>query len=337
MPPVLDPQDLYAADRPNQLSPAVKNVPSRIYVPNSESNSVDVIDPATFKIIDHFDVGQQPQHIVPSYDMKTLYVLDDKGNGLTKIDPATGKKGETVPVADPYNLYFTPDGQEAIVVAESLHRLDFRDAHTMSLKYSLTVPCSGVNHMDFSADGRYLVASCEFDGRMLKIDVTARTILATIQFARHSMPQDVRLSPDAKTFYVADMGLNGVHEIDAARFSQTTFLRTGKGAHGLYVSRDSKVLYISNRGEGSISVLDLMTRKLIKKWRIPHGGSPDMGGVSADGNVLWLAGRYDSEIYAIDTNSGKLIARIAVGKGPHGLCVFPQPGRYSLGHTGVYR
>ena len=73
MPPVLDPQDLYAADRPNQLSPAVKNVPSRIYVPNSESNSVDVIDPATFKIIDHFEVGQQPQHIVPSYDMKTLY------------------------------------------------------------------------------------------------------------------------------------------------------------------------------------------------------------------------------------------------------------------------
>ena len=84
-------------------------------------------------------------------------------------------------------------------------------------------------------------------------------------------------------------------------------------------------------------MLDLMKRKIIKKWRIPHGGSPDMGGVSADGNVLWLAGRYDSEVYAIDTNSGKLIARIAVGKGPHGLCVFPQPGRYSLGHTGVYR
>jgi YVTN family beta-propeller protein len=337
MPPVLDPQDLYTADRPNQLSPAVKNIPSRIYVPNSESNSVDVIDPVTFKIIDHFDVGQQPQHIVPSYDMKTLYVLDDKGNGLTKIDPVTGKKGETIPVADPYNLYFTPDGQEAIVVAESLHRLDFRDAHTMSLKYSLTVPCSGVNHMDFSADGRYLIASCEFDGRMLKIDVTSRTVLGTLQFGGHSMPQDVRLSPDSKTFYVADMDRNGVHVIDAARFSQTAFLRTGKGAHGLYVSRDSKVLYISNRGEGSISVLDLTTGKLVKKWRIPHGGSPDMGGVSADGNVLWLAGRYDSEIYAIDTNSGKLITRIAVGKGPHGLCVFPQPGRYSLGHTGVYR
>ena len=337
MPPPEDPHDIYAADRPDRLSPEVKSFPSRIYVPNSESNSVDVIDPATFRIVDHFQVGQQPQHIVPSYDLKTLWVLDDKGNALTRIDPATAKIGQTVAVDDPYNLYFTPDGQEAIVVAESLHRLDFRDAHTMKLKYSLPVPCDGVNHLDFSADGRYFLASCEFDGRLLKVDVASRTLVGTLHFAQHSMPQDVRLSPDSQVFYVADMGLNGVHEIDGLRFSAEGFLRTGKGAHGLYVSRDSKFLYVSNRGEGSISVLDLDKRKVVKKWRIPHGGSPDMGGLSADGNVLWLAGRYDSEVYAFDTRSGKLMARIAVGKGPHGLCVYPQPGRYSLGHTGIFR
>jgi YVTN family beta-propeller protein len=337
MPPVLDPHDIYSADRPNQLNSTVKNFPSRIYVPNSGSNSVDVIDPATFKVIDHFAVGQQPQHIVPSYDMKTLWVLDDQGNTLTKIDPATGKKGEVVPVADPYNLYFTPNGEDAIVAAEALHRLDFRDPHTMKMKFSLHVPCSGVNHMDFSPNGRYLIASCEFDGKMLKVDVASRTILATLQFSGHAMPQDVRLSPDGTVFYVADMGVNGVHLVDGDHFSEISFLPTGKGTHGLYVSRDSKSLYISNRGEGSISVLDFKTRGLVAKWQIPRGGSPDMGGISADGNVLWLAGRYNAEVYAFDTNSGKLIARIPVGKGPHGLCVFPQPGRYSMGHTGVYR
>lgn len=337
MPPVLDPQDLYSADRPGQLSPVVRNFPSRIYVPNSESNSVDIIDPATLQVVDHFQVGQQPQHIVPSYDLKTLWVLDDQGNALTKIDPATAKEGVTIPVADPYNLYFTPNGEDAIVVAERLHRLDFRDPQTMALKYSLTVPCDGVNHMDFSADGRYLIVSCEFDGRLLKVDVTSRTVLATIQFHGHSMPQDVRLSPDGKIFYVADMGLNGVHLIDGDRFSEIAFLHTGKGAHGLYVSRDSKLLYISNRGEGSVSVLDFSKRKTVAKWAIPHGGSPDMGGISADGKVLWLAGRYNAVIYGFNTGTGKLIARIAVGKGPHGLCVYPQPGRYSLGHTGVFR
>ena len=151
------------------------------------------------------------------------------------------------------------------------------------------------------------------------------------------MPQDVKLSPDGRVFYVADMKADGVHLIDGDELTEIGFIPTGKGAHGLYVSRDSKVLYVSNRGEGTITVIDLATRKIIHKWELPGGGSPDMGGVSADGKVLWLSGRYNSEVYAIDTADGKLLARIPVGHGPHGLCVYPQPGRYSLGHTGVFR
>lgn len=329
--------DIYAADHEGEISSTVRNFPSRVYVPNTESASVDVIDPATYKVVDHFGVGLQPQHIVPSHDLKTLWVLDDKGNSLTKIDPATTKEGGTVPVDDPYNLYFTPDGTEAIVVAEQLHRLDFRDAQTMQLKESLHVPCTGVNHLDFSADGSYFIVSCEYDGKLLKVDTAERKVLATLELGLHDGPQDVRLSPNGTLFYVADMHANGVHVIDPVKFKRVGFLKTGRGAHGLYVSRDSKLLYISNRGEGSVSVLSFATGKLVAKWRIPHGGSPDMGGVSADGKVLWLSGRYNSEVYAIDTTSGKLIARIPVGKGPHGLCVYPQPGRYSLGHTGLFR
>jgi YVTN family beta-propeller protein len=62
-----------------------------------------------------------------------------------------------------------------------------------------------------------------------------------------------------------------------------------------------------------------------------------MGGISADGRTLWLSGRYDNVVYAIDTTTGKLIRTIRVGVQPHGLCVWPQPGRYSLGHTGILR
>jgi YVTN family beta-propeller protein len=133
------------------------------------------------------------------------------------------------------------------------------------------------------------------------------------------------------------MKADGVHLVDGDRFQEIGFLPTGKGTHGLYVSRDSRVLYASNRGEGSVSLIDLATRRVIRKWQIPGSASPDMGGLSADGKVLWLSGRYNSEVYAIDTGSGKLLARIPVGRQPHGLCVYPQPGRYSLGHTGVFR
>jgi YVTN family beta-propeller protein len=334
---VLDPHDIYAADRPGALNATVKNYPSLVYVPNSGDGTVDVIDPKTYKVVDHFAVGKLPQHIVPSYDMKSLWVLNDEGWELTRIDPATGKKAETVKVDDPYNLYFTPEGKYAVVVAEALKRLDFREPQSMKLEHSLPVPCKGANHLDFSADGRYFVISCEFDGQVLKIDVETQKIVGTLKVDRGWQPQDVRLSPDGKVFYIADLKADGVHLIDAATYKQIGYLPTGKGAHGLLVSRDSKLMYVSNRGEGTVSVVDLATRKVVKKWEIPGGGTPDMGGLSPDGNTLWLSGRYSREVYAFDISDGHLLARIKVGKGPHGLAVFPQPGRYSLGHNGVFR
>jgi YVTN family beta-propeller protein len=337
MPPLLDATDVYAADRPGQLSAEVNGFRNLVYVPNSESNSVDVIDPTTFKVVEHFSVGRQPQHVVPSYDLKTLYATNDLGNTLTPIDPRTGKPGATLPVEDPYNMYFTPDGRYAIVVAERLQRLDFRDPHTMGLERSLPVPCRGVDHMDFSADGRYLIASCEFAGAVLKVDVANQSVVGRLVLRNGGMPQDVKLSPDGKVFYVADQVAGGVFMVDGETFKDLGFLPTGRGAHGLYVSRDSKFMYVSNRREGSISVVDLATRTVSTTWRIPGGGSPDMGGVSTDGKVLWLSGRYNSVVYAIDATNGTVIARVPVGRGPHGLCVYPQPGRYSLGHTGVFR
>jgi YVTN family beta-propeller protein len=337
VPPLLDPHDVYAADRPGMLSPVVRGFPERVYVPNSESNTVSVIDPHTYKVIDEFPVGALPQHVTPSYDLKTLWVDNDEGNSLTPIDPATGKPGKPVPVTDPYNLYFTPDGHYAIVVAERLQRLDFRDAQTMRMHHSLNVPCPGVDHMDFTADGRFLVASCEFGGGLIKVDVQREKVVGSLSLKAGAMPQDVKLSPDGRVFYVADMMSGGVWLIDAHTFRKIGFIATGAGAHGLYASRDSRDLYVSNREEGSVSVISFADRRVIEKWTLPGGGSPDMGGVSADGKVLWLSGRYDAEVYAISTANGKLLARIPVGSGPHGLCVYPQPGRYSLGHTGVFR
>ena len=132
------------------------------------------------------------------------------------------------------------------------------------------------------------------------------------------------------------MHANGLWEIDAHSYRVLHFLPTGAGAHGLYVSRNAKLLYATNRTAGTVSVIDFASRRIVATWQIP-GGSPDMGGVSADGKVLWLSGRYNSEVYAISTSTGRLLARIPVGAGPHGLCVWPQPGRYSLGHTGILR
>ncbi|MBV9441462.1 MAG: YncE family protein [Acidobacteriaceae bacterium] len=342
MPPVLNPNNLYSADAPGQLSPTVRSFPARVYVPNTKSDTVDVIDPATYKIVDHFALPKhgrlmEPQHVVPSWDLKKLWVAQDLGDQLTMIDPATGRMGKTVHVDDPYNMYYTPDGKYAIVMAERMKRIDFRDAETMQVVNKVPVNCDGVNHADFTPDGRYMIATCEFSSELIKVDVANQKVLAHLKLEPKGMPQDCRISPDGKLFYVANMDADGVHLVDGDAFKQVGFVHTGKGAHGLYFSRDAKYVYVSNRGEGSVSLIDLATRKVSTKWTIPGGGSPDMGGVSADGKSLWLSGRYNREVYVFDTSNGSLRARIKVGDGPHGLCVYPQPGRYSLGHTGNMR
>jgi DNA-binding beta-propeller fold protein YncE len=330
--------DVYAADRPGMLAPSVRHDPARVYVPDTQADRVDVISQRTGTVIRSIPVGHLPQHVTPSWDLRTLWVSNDLSNSLTPIDPRTGHVGRPVPVADPYNLYFTADGKRAIVVAEAQRALDFRAPHTMRLKHRLQVPgCAGVDHMDYTASGHFALVSCEFAGRMIVVDLRRERVVKRIGLRKGAMPQDVKLSPDGRTFYVADMASNGVWLIGARHMRKIRFEHTGAEAHGLYPSRDSRLLYVSNRGEGTISLISFRTRRPVTKWHLPAGSSPDMGGVSADGNVLWLSGRYDAEVYAISTRTGKLLHRIPVGAGPHGMAVWPQPGRYSIGHTGILR
>jgi YVTN family beta-propeller protein len=342
MPPLLDPHDVYAADRPGMVQPRIASDPALVYVPDTISNDVYVIDQHTMKVIRKFSGGHEPQHVVPSWDLRTLYVTADlPGQGsLIPIDPRTGRPGKPIHVDDAYNMYFTPDGRYAIVVQEAYKRLAFFNPHTWQLHDRLSLPgCGGIDHMDFTADGTKLLVSCEFANRLAVVNVRTHRLIKYVGLHQVSdgKPQDVKLSPDGKVFYVADMMANGVYLINARTFRVIRFQPTGNGTHGLYVSRDSRRLFVTNRGEGSISVIDLATRRPIAKWVIPGGGSPDMGNISADGKVLWLSGRYNNVVYAIDTANGHLIKKIPVGVGPHGLAVWPLPGRYSLGHTGILR
>lgn len=343
MPPVLDVANIYAGAGQGKLSPAVANHRELIYVPHTVTDEVWVIDPTTFSVIDKFPAGDEPQHVVPAYDLSVLYATADEvpGGSLTPIDPTTGKPGAPIAVQDPYNLYFTPDGKFAVVVAEYYQRLDFYDPKTWERKNSVTFPeCEGINHMDFSADGTIALATCEFANRMVVIDVANQAHLRTFELSRghgdHGGPQDVRLSPDGSVFYVADMHANGVYVFDSHGTRELEFIPTGLGTHAVYFSRDAARAFITNRGDGTITVLDTKTRQITATWTVPNG-SPDMGGVSADGSLFWLSGRYHGEVYAINTTDGSVVARIPVGAGPHGLLVWPQPGRYSLGHTGNMR
>jgi YVTN family beta-propeller protein len=327
------PVNLYGAALGPDLAPAVADIPVRVYVPNSGAGTVSVIDPATFAVVDRFAVGKVPHHVTPSWDLSRLFVNNTEGNTLTVIEPRSGKPMETIPITDPYNLYFTPDGSKAIVVAERYQRLDFYDPTTWQPLGTVPIPWPGVDHGDFTADGRYFLASTEFSGQLVKVDTVTMELAGRLTVG--GLPIDVKVSPDGTVAYVTNQGRHGVSIVDPVSMTEIGFLRTGQGAHGLNVSRDAASMYVSNRLDGSITVIDLATRQVRATWKV--GGSPDMLQVSADGTQLWASNRYHGSVSVIDTASGGVLRTIPTGSGAHGLSLFPQPGQHSIGHNGVYR
>jgi len=313
------------------------NIPERVYVPNSTGNTVDVIDPNTFKVIDHYPVGLIPHHIAPAWDMSALYVDNEGSSSLTVLDIHTGKPtGQRISIPFPYNLYFTPDGTKAIDVVERLQRVEFRDwRHGWKLLKSVGIPWPGADHLDFSADGSYFMISTEFSGMVAKVDVNKMALVGAVHVG--GLPIDVKLSPDGRYFYVTNQGRMGVSVVDPVAMKEIQFIPTGRGAHGLQVSRDTRSLYVSNRLEGTVSVIDFATRSMVAKWSIPGGGSPDMLQLNPAGTQLWASGRYNRTVYVFDTTTGQVLAKIPVGSEDHGLTYFPNVGMHSLGHNGVYR
>jgi len=79
--------------------------------------------------------------------------------------------------------------------------------------------------LDFSANGRYLIATCEFSGELLKVDVRHEKVVGTMSMPGGAVPQDVKLSPDGRIFYVADMGRGGVWKISGSPFRIMGFIR----------------------------------------------------------------------------------------------------------------
>jgi DNA-binding beta-propeller fold protein YncE len=281
--------------------------------------------------------GELSQHVTPSWDLRSLYVEASAANQLVQIDPHTGRIRHRIPQRRPYNLYFTPDGRQAVVMAEQDDDIVFTDPRTFRRRVVLhDHSCDGPNHADFSANGRFFLVTCEFSGSLLKVSVLTHRVIGRLDLPTGSKPQDVRLSPDGGTFYVADMGRDRLLEIPYDSLEVVRHLDLPSMPHGIYPSRDGRYLYVSDRMAGKVSVVSVRSNRVVHTWSAP-GGHPDMGGVSADGRTLWLSGRYDGYVYGWNTRTGSLTAKIWVGGSPHGLLVWPQPGRYSLGHTGNLR
>ena len=268
---------MYAHTGVGALAPATRGVPYLLYVPQSAGTGVTVIDPTSLRVVGHYTTGLDPQHVVPAYDLKTLYSTNDLANSLTPFDPRTGRPaGPNIAVDDPYNMYFTPGGAEAVVVAEARQQLEFYDAHSFVPHTVVHVDCAGLDHADFTADGRFMLVSCEFAHRLVRIDLATHSVAGYVDLPGSS-PQDVRISADGRVFYVADMYRGGVHLIDTATFTEQGFLPTGRDAHGLYPTGTAPGCSSATAG-----------REPSASWTSRPAGSSRPGGCPAGGARTWV-------------------------------------------------
>lgn len=281
-------------------------------MPDELGAAVDVINATTLNVVSTLRVGRYPHHVTPSWNMRRLYVNDMESDRLDVINPFTRRRSGTVATPARYNLYFTPDGSKAIVIAEPLNRIDFYRRSDWTLLRRLSIPSAGVDHGDFTADGNKLVVGTEFDGWLFKINV--RTMRITDRLYVGGKPSTSSCPPMAPSSNVANQGRGGASIVEARTLREIRFLRTGSGAHGMAVRRDGKGLYVSNRRAGTISVIDFATRSVVATWNV--GGSPDMLSVSIDGGQLWASNRWHRNVSVINTANGHVIRRIAPATRP---------------------
>lgn len=322
---------VYGATGPGMIAPNARGMPARLYVANG--GVISVVDPATLRVAGRALPGTAASRIVPSWDLRRLWAIDHAHGALVPVGPRSGRRGRPVPVTAPTGLYFTPGGQDALVLARRPSRIDVRDPRTMAPRASTPLPCDA-GHADFTLDGASLVATCTAAGVLIRVDLAGRRVSGTLRLPDGARPGDLRLSPDGSVFYVAAPREGGVWLVDARRFAVLGFVRTAPGARDLAISRDADRLFVV--GGGTLSAVEFGSRRVASRWRLPGGGSPVPGGVSSDGTALWLADPAGL-VYAVSTHTGRVVRKVRVGGRPSGLCVHPQPGRYSLGGTGLYR
>ncbi|MEZ5208889.1 MAG: hypothetical protein R2690_18395 [Acidimicrobiales bacterium] len=115
MPPVVDPTNLYSETGPNMLAGAVKDDAFRVYVPNEALGDGHRHRPTTYEVIDTYATGAIPQHVVPAWDLEPSTPSTTAG---TRSRRSIRRRARTAKTSrsNPYNLYFTPDRQHAIIV-----------------------------------------------------------------------------------------------------------------------------------------------------------------------------------------------------------------------------
>lgn len=277
---------------------------------NSGDASLSVLDEGSGAEIRRVPVLREPHHLALSPDGKELLVGDAGGNEMLFLDPATGEVRRRLPVADPYQLQFSPNGKWLVVTGLARNQVDVYDAASMRLVKRFPAR-SMPSHIAFSPDSSMAYATLQGTDKLAAYDLERQAVLWTSEVGK--TPAGVIWHNDK--LLVANMGTDSIVVVDPVDGHVERHIRTGRGAHQMFLSPDGKVLWVNNRVDGTTVALDANTLAVLRSYKVP--GGPDCIDFAPDGK-LWITQRFIQKVGILDPATGDLRS-FPVGRSPHGI------------------
>lgn len=140
---------------------------------------------------------------------------------------------------------------------------------------------------------------------ILFIDLATRRIVGNIQFPHGVRPHCPKFGPDGLLYVTTELD-HTITVIDPRTHKIVGAIPTGQPeSHMLILSHDGRRGYTANVGPGTVSVLDLKARKLIKI--IPVSGQVQRIAISNDDRWVFTADQTRPRMAVIDTATDKVV------------------------------
>lgn len=284
---------------------------------NSRDDDMSLIDTASYREIARVPIGKEPHHLIATPDERELVVGNTKSNDLVFLDPASGEIKRRLPrIADPYHLGFSPNGQWFVVNGNRLDRVDIyrHEGGRLALARQLHLP-STPSHMAFTPDSRRVYVTLQESDRVAAIELGTQQVLWQAPVGRQ--PAGIWYVPATRQLLVAITGEDYVQVLTDDSGAPVARLRTGRGAHNFLPKGDGRHLFVSNRVDNTVCLLDMLALRVLECFPVP--GGPDDMELRRDGSELWVTSRWINRISVIDMKTRQLKHSIRVGRSPHGL------------------
>ncbi len=292
-----------------------------VIVLNSEEASYSVLSRSARTEVARMPLGREPHHLVATPDGKEVLIASTVTNELVALDAKTGERRRVVrDIVDPYQLGFSPDGKWFVTAAYRLDHVDIYRADGFKLAGRIFM--EGLpSHLDFDKDSKTVFVTLQQSGRVVALDLATQMIKWNVGIGK--APAGIVMLPDNKRLLVALTGEDGLLVMNPADGSVTARLRTGKGAHNFWPKGDGRHWFLSNRIEGTISLIDTQDLTVVNTIRV--AGGPDCMDITPDGKELWVTQRFLRRIAIVDMETLKVVGSIPVGKSPHGVFILRAP------------